>query len=61
MCSLTMQYCCKTCMPMLLSSCPVRVCVNWLLGQNVGGILVGGIISSFNREAEKAIFSRGGC
>jgi len=31
----------------------------WLLGQNVGWVLIGGIISPFSREAKKVIFSRG--
>ena len=38
--SLTMEYCSKISQRSFLS-CPVY----WLLGQNVGGVLVGGIIS----------------
>ena len=59
MCGLTMVYCCK----ISQHSCPVYVLV---IGQNVGGILVGGRIFNFSREAKKRFlgiinFSRGSC
>jgi len=54
MCSLTMQYCCKICQSCFLA----LQCMCWLLGQNVGGVLVAGIISPFSREAKGAVLGR---
>jgi len=39
-------------MPMLLSKLS-SVCVGYCMGQNVGGVLICGIISCFSREAKK--------
>ena len=62
MCGLTMVYCCKISQHSFLS-CPVYVLV---IGQIVSGVLVGGRILNFSREAKKLLlgiinFSRGSC